>query len=99
MLTDMATGKMTALPDMSTHVVDVRDCAAMHTAVMNEAVTDGHRHRPFSLVGKMTDITDIVRQNSSSVRPALCISHDADVIARGPDVSSHPDLANRTYFF
>ncbi len=65
MVQDMATGKMAALPDMVTHVVDVRDCAAMHIAVMNDPATDGHRHLSFGMVGKMTAITDIIRKNFS----------------------------------
>ncbi len=62
-LKDMATGKTPALPDMVSHFVDVRDCAAMHIAVMGDPATDGHRHFSFGAFGKIAEITDAIRKN------------------------------------
>lgn len=56
---------------MVNHVVDVRDCAGMHIAVMDDPSTDGHRHFAFGAVGavgavgKMTELTDAIRKNYS----------------------------------
>lgn len=62
-LSSMATGRLPALPDMVNHVIDVRDCAAMHIALMDNPATDGHRHFAFAITGKMTDMTDVIRKN------------------------------------
>jgi dihydroflavonol-4-reductase len=65
LLSNMATGRLSALPDMVNHIVDVRDCAAMHIAVMDNPATDGNRHFAFAITGKMTDMTDVIRKNYS----------------------------------
>ncbi len=62
-LRSMATGRIPALPDMVNHVIDVRDCAAMHIALMNDPTTNGQRHFAFAVTGKMTDMTDAIRKN------------------------------------
>lgn len=62
-LASMATGKLPALPDMVNHVVDVRDCAAMHIALMRDPAANGYRHFSFGVTGKMTDMTNAVRKN------------------------------------
>jgi nucleoside-diphosphate-sugar epimerase len=62
-LASMATGKIPALPDMVNHVVDVRDCAAMHIALMQDQAANGHRHFSFAITGKMTDMTDAIRKH------------------------------------
>jgi nucleoside-diphosphate-sugar epimerase len=62
-LASLATGKTAALPDMVNHVVDVRDCAAMHIALMADAAANGRRHFSFAVTGKMTDMTDAIRKN------------------------------------
>lgn len=59
-LASMASGKIPALPDMVNHVVDVRDCAAMHIALMRDPGANGHRHFSFAVTGKMTDMTDVI---------------------------------------
>ncbi|MBV9192483.1 MAG: NAD-dependent epimerase/dehydratase family protein [Betaproteobacteria bacterium] len=43
-LGDIAQGKMPLMVDMTMRVVDVRDCARMHIAVMADPSTNGHRH-------------------------------------------------------
>lgn len=62
LLKDIADGMQPVLPDMTLHVVDVRDCARMHIAVMNSGATDGHRHLSFGAVGKMVDLGLLVRE-------------------------------------
>ncbi len=58
------TGRLPAPPDMVNHVIDVRDCAAMHyLPLMNDPATNGQRHFAFAMTGKMTDMTDIIRKN------------------------------------
>lgn len=47
--------------DMTGHSVDVRDCAAMHIAVMDDAATDGRRHFCFGMVGKVVETPRIIR--------------------------------------
>ena len=42
------------------HVVDVRDCAAMHVAVMNNPDTNGHRHFSFGAVDKMIRMARVI---------------------------------------
>lgn len=61
MLGNIATGRIPALPDMVNHVIDVRDCAAMHIALMQNPAADGHRHFAFAATGRMTDMTDAIR--------------------------------------
>jgi dihydroflavonol-4-reductase len=62
LLKDIADGTQPVLPDMTLHVVDVRDCARMHIAVMNSGVTDRHRHFSFGAVGKTVDLGLLVRE-------------------------------------
>jgi len=65
LIQDVATGKMSVMPDMVLHAVDVRDCAAMHLALMDDPSSDGHRHFSFGMVGKMISIADAIRRNFS----------------------------------
>ncbi|KAG0562527.1 hypothetical protein KC19_9G153400 [Ceratodon purpureus] len=62
LLKDIAEGTQPVLPDMTLHVVDVRDCARMHITIMNADATDGHRHLSFGAVGKMVDLGLLVRE-------------------------------------
>ncbi len=48
--------------DMMGHSVDVRDCAAMHIAVMDKPETAGRRHFCFSMVGKMVETPRLIRE-------------------------------------
>jgi nucleoside-diphosphate-sugar epimerase len=58
----LAEGRIPAVPDMLTHVVDVRDCAAMHIAVMANPATNGHRHFSFGTEGKMARIAEVIAE-------------------------------------
>jgi len=60
---NMAEGKMPLLPDMTSHYVDVRDCARMHIALMNDPRTDGHRHFSFGAKGRMADLAQLIRES------------------------------------
>lgn len=62
MLKDISEGKMPALPDMVNHMVDVRDCALMHIALMQQPAADGHRHLSFGLTAKMVHIAESIRK-------------------------------------
>lgn len=63
LLSDIATGKMPLLVDMTVHMVDVRDCARMHVAVMADASTDGRRQFSFATQASFADLTrSVARQ-------------------------------------
>lgn len=51
LISDIATGKMPLMLDMQIRTVDVRDCAAMHIAVMQSPSASGHRHLSIADVG------------------------------------------------
>lgn len=59
----VAEGRTTRSPDMSNYFVDVRDCAAMHIAIMHDPSTDGHRHLCYAVRGRTVDLATIVRDN------------------------------------
>lgn len=61
-LKDIAEGTTAVLPDMTLHVCDVRDCARMHIAVMDNPATNGHRHLAFGAVGKYADMGRYVKE-------------------------------------
>jgi len=62
MLKNVALGKLPAFPDMVNHMVDVRDCALMHIAVMQNPETDGHRHFSFGITSKMDRMAKSIRR-------------------------------------
>lgn len=62
---NIAEGKMPMLPDMVLHFVDVRDCARMHIAIMNDPNTNGNRHLSFSAKGSFLDIASAIHDNYS----------------------------------
>lgn len=51
MLADIAQGRMPLMVDMTMRVVDVRDCARMHIAVMASHDADGQRHLSMATTG------------------------------------------------
>lgn len=59
----VATGAVPMLPDMVNRIVDVRDCARMHIALMNDASTNGHRHFSFAIVGRMSDLAEGMKRS------------------------------------
>ncbi len=63
---NIAEGKTPMSPDMSNYFVDVRDCAAMHIAIMNDQSTDGHRHLCYSVKGRTVDLATTIRDNYAS---------------------------------
>ncbi len=67
MLKTIAEGRMPLFPDMVNHVVDVRDCAKMHIALMDNTATDGHRHFSFGATGKMVDMARVIRDNYADI--------------------------------
>jgi len=62
LLKSIAEGRIPAVPDMVNYAVDVRDCAAMHIAVMDDPGTNGHRHFSFGAVSKMARIAQVIRE-------------------------------------
>jgi dihydroflavonol-4-reductase len=60
LIKNLAEGRIPAVPDMLTHVVDVRDCAGMHIALMANPATNGHRHFSFSTEGKMVRMAEVI---------------------------------------
>ena len=65
LLKNLAEGKMPMLPDMNMAVVDVRDCARMHIAIMQDRSADGKRHLSFGASGKFVDLARAVRDGYS----------------------------------
>jgi dihydroflavonol-4-reductase len=64
---NIAEGKLPMLPDIVLHFVDVRDCARMHIAIMNDKNTNGNRHLSFSAKGRFVDIATVIRDNYSEL--------------------------------
>lgn len=60
---DMIQGKIPVMLDMNMRMVDVRDCAQMHIAVMQNPQANGQRHLSFAVNGRMIDIANIVRRD------------------------------------
>lgn len=61
--------------DMMGHSVDVRDCAAMHIAVMDRESTAGHRHFCFGMTGKMVEVPRLIRTiyGSRGLKPSTFV--------------------------
>jgi nucleoside-diphosphate-sugar epimerase len=62
-----AEGDTPVLLDLATHIVDVRDCARMHIAIMNDPSTDGHRHFCFGMVAKMVEMSRIIQRDYAQI--------------------------------
>jgi dihydroflavonol-4-reductase len=60
---DTMEGRTPFLLDMVGHVVDVRDCARMHIAVMNDPTTNGRRHLSFAMVATMKEQATVLQQD------------------------------------
>lgn len=75
LLKDIAEGTTFGLLDMMLHVVDVRDCAHMHIAIMNDPATNGHRHLSFGDVGKYADMGRYVQEqyNGKGLKPSTFV--------------------------
>jgi nucleoside-diphosphate-sugar epimerase len=56
LLGDIAQGRMPLMPDMTVRIVDVRDCARMHLAVMADPGCNGPRHLCMSLPTTLADL-------------------------------------------
>ncbi len=61
-LRSMVEGRSTLMIDMNLRMVDVRDCARMHVALMNSPEADFRRHLCFGTTGKMVDLAKVVRE-------------------------------------
>lgn len=61
-LSRVARGRMPFMPDMAAYAIDVRDCAALHVAVMDTAASDGERHLAFAATGRMLDLPRLIRE-------------------------------------
>ncbi len=72
-LRDIALGKSPLMVDMDLATVDVRDCAQMHIAVMNDEASAGRRHLSIGITGKFVDLARIVRRDFAPVgfRPSI----------------------------
>ena len=64
------------LLDMVIHLVDVRDWARMHIAVMNDASTNGHRHLSFGMEATMKEQSRTMKEELSSLglRPTMRVA-------------------------
>ncbi|MCU0919249.1 MAG: NAD-dependent epimerase/dehydratase family protein [Burkholderiaceae bacterium] len=56
LLGDIAQGKMPLMLDMTVRIVDVRDCARMHLAVMADPACNGRRHLCMSLPTTLAEL-------------------------------------------
>ncbi len=79
----LADGTTPMLLDMVTHIVDVRDCARMHIAVMDDPSTDGHRHFSFAMTARMIEMSRIIRDSYAGIglRPTTCVAPNVLVCA------------------
>jgi nucleoside-diphosphate-sugar epimerase len=61
--------------DMEGHSVDVRDCAAMHVAVMDDPATAGHRHFCFAVTAPMVEMARTIRDlyGDRGLRPSMFV--------------------------
>jgi nucleoside-diphosphate-sugar epimerase len=66
-LKNIAEGHMPLIPDLVTHIVDVRDCARMQIAMMNNESTSGHRHFSFGARGSMVELARVIRDNYADI--------------------------------
>lgn len=58
----MVAGTSSLMVDMNLRMVDVRDCASMHIALMKAPAANNRRHLCFAVTGKMVDIPTAVRE-------------------------------------
>ncbi|HEY0713394.1 MAG TPA: NAD-dependent epimerase/dehydratase family protein [Polyangia bacterium] len=74
-LRGIAEGRTRILPDLESRVVDVRDCARMHVAVMNDPSSNGHRHLCFAAQARMSDFAGFIRGEYAELgfSPEPCI--------------------------
>jgi dihydroflavonol-4-reductase len=75
-LKNMATGKMPMLPDLIMQIIDVRDCARFHIAVMKDMSTNGRRHLAIGTRAKFIEIAAAMRDGYSHLgfRPSTRIA-------------------------
>lgn len=66
MIRAIAEGRVPGLPDMVNYLVDVRDCAAMHIALMDDPASNGRRHFCFGAKGKMLRIAQVIDERYSA---------------------------------
>ncbi len=59
----VADGGVPVLPDIVNRVVDVRDCARMHIALMSNPATNGHRHFSFGIETSQKTMLDAMRKH------------------------------------
>lgn len=67
MVKRIADGRLPMLPDLPGHEVDVRDCARMHVALMDEQASNGRRHFCFGMTGGMDEIARVIRENYAKI--------------------------------
>jgi dihydroflavonol-4-reductase len=63
LLGDVAQGKMPVMLDMTVRVVDVRDCARMHLAVMRDPGCNGQRHLCMSRPTTLAELAGCLSRN------------------------------------
>lgn len=67
MLSDIAQGKMPLMLNMNLHIVDVRDCARMHIAVMANEASNGRRHLSMGTTGSFAALAHSITRNFGSI--------------------------------
>lgn len=63
LLGNVAQGKMLLMLDMTVRVVDVRDCARMHLAVMRDPACNGQRHLCMSRPTTLAELAGCISRN------------------------------------
>ena len=73
LLSTIAQGKMPLMVDMTMRVVDVRDCARMHIAVMADPLADGRRHLSMATTTSFAGLARIIaaRFGEQGFKPAI----------------------------
>lgn len=73
LLRDLATGRIPLMLDMTIRVVDVRDCARMHIAIMRSAESNGRRHLSMALPSSLADMARSISRGYSErgLRPKV----------------------------
>ncbi len=66
MLGDIARGKMPLMVDMNMRIVDVRDCARMHVAVMANPASAGRRHLSMATSGSFAELARSITRGFAS---------------------------------
>lgn len=71
LMKDLAEGKIPMLPDITSAIVDVRDCVDMHVALMQDRATDGKRYFCVAKSVRFADVAKAVHAAKMGFTPPL----------------------------